>query len=577
MDFKKYDRARRSVTPLELDLVESYAKGAVSRRDFVKRGAVIGLTVPFMSTIIAACGSSSSTSKSTTGASSGATTGATTGAATTAAPGTSPASTKSGGVIKVASQKPAGKLDPVAMQDLGTYGIIAQCFEYLATYGDNDIQGGLAESWKPNADGSEWTFALRKGAKWHDGSPFTSADVAATMDRLVTAGNSGLKGVIDKGSVDATDPTVAAFKLLKPNGNFPYLVSLYNPQSAITPKSFVAGSTLDATKTGTGPFKLDKFDAATGATFVRNDAWWGGKVPLDGSEWKFFDDLGTQITAVQGGQVDTIVQFQAIGGEALLNDANFNVLLKKTATHRQIWMRTDKGQFKDKRVRQALAYCLDRDVLVTKLFNGKADLGNDHVIAPYYPFFDASQPQRKRDIAMAKKLLADAGVPSVKATLNVGKLQEIPDLAVLIQSQAKEAGFDLQVNVESLDTFYGDQWCPAKPADPPCSGASELGVVDYGHRAVPDVYLNAALATKGIWNSSQYSSTDFDAAFADYQKALDVNSHKAPVAKLQKIMNEDVPIGVPYFYNYLSGHTKKWTGIKVSALGQMFLDSAGPA
>ena len=59
--------------------------------------------------------------------------------------------------------------------------------------------------------------------------------------------------------------------------------------------------------------------------------------------------------------------------------------------------------------------------------------------------------------------------------------------------------------MESLDTFYGAQWCPAEPADPPCSGAAELGIVDYGHRATPDVFLNAALATNGVWNSSQYS------------------------------------------------------------------------
>ena len=200
MDFRAFDRARRQAGPLELDLVESYAKGSVSRREFVRRGALIGLSLPFMSAIISACGSSGGSSSDTTSGSAG-TSG-----------GTQPAGTgagKAGGTIKVASQKPAGPLDPVAMQDLGSYGIVAQSFEFLATLGDNDIAPGLAEKWSPNADGSEWTFQLRKGVKWQDGTDFTSADVAATMDRLVEAGNSGLKGVIDKGAVDATDPNVA--------------------------------------------------------------------------------------------------------------------------------------------------------------------------------------------------------------------------------------------------------------------------------------------------------------------------------------------------------------------------------
>ena len=97
------------------------------------------------------------------------------------------------------------------MQDLGTYGVIAQCFEFLCTLGETDIAPGLAESWEPNDDGSVWTFNLRQGVKWQDGTDFTSADVAATMDRLVEVGNSGLKGVIEAGAVDATDPTVAVF------------------------------------------------------------------------------------------------------------------------------------------------------------------------------------------------------------------------------------------------------------------------------------------------------------------------------------------------------------------------------
>ena len=77
-------------------------------------------------------------------------------------------------------------IDPIAMQDLGSYGIVAQCFEFLCTLGDEGtIAPGLAESWEPDATGSVWTFHLRQGVKWHDGTDFTSADVAATLDRLL--------------------------------------------------------------------------------------------------------------------------------------------------------------------------------------------------------------------------------------------------------------------------------------------------------------------------------------------------------------------------------------------------------
>jgi peptide/nickel transport system substrate-binding protein len=275
------------------------------------------------------------------------------------------------------------------------------------------------------------------------------------------------------------------------------------------------------------------------------------------------------ITAYQGDQVDAIVQFDVLTGASLFDDPNFSLIATPAALHRQIWMKSDSGPFADKRVRQALAYTFDRPGLIDQLFRGRAELGNDHVIWQGYPYFDPAIAQRVQDIDMAKQLLSDAGVSNLTATLHAGQLQEIPDLTALLKSQAEQAGITLNVEVESLDTFYGAQWCPADPADPPCSGAAELGIVDYGHRATPDVYLNAALKTNGIWNSSQYSSADFDAAFTEFQKSVGVDAQKAACTKIETILNEDVPIGVPYFYNYLAGNSNKFQGVFSSALGQM--------
>jgi peptide/nickel transport system substrate-binding protein len=563
MDYSRLDRVRRSATPMEIDLVENFAQGKITRRQFINRATVIGLSLPTIGAVIAAC---STPPAATTGPS--AAPGESQAPASSAAPAT-------GGTIRVATQRPV-KIDPVLMQDLSGYGIVSQSFEYLCTLSKDgsDIDQGLATEWTPNEDGSVWTFKLREGAKWmKDGSPFTADDVLATMSRLVAAGNSGLKGVIDEKSAKAIDPQTVEFTLLSPNGNFPYLVSVFNPQSVITPKDYETGTTLDVQPNGTGAWKLDAYNPSTGANFSRNAEWWGGTTPLDSTEFVFFDAVGPQVTAYQGGQVDCIVQFDVLSGETLLTDANTNVIATRAATHRQIWMRVDKGQFVKKEVRQALALSLDREALIQQLFKGRADLGNDHVIAPIYPYFDDSVPQRTRDIEKAKSLLAAAGTPTIEATLHAGQLLEIPDLAALVKSQTAEAGFNLALAVENLDTFYGAHWCPAEPKDPPCSGAAELGIVDYGHRATPDVYLNAALKTKGDWNSSQYNSSEFDTAFAEFQAAIGVDAQKAACKKIETILNEDVAVALPYWYNYLAGSSKKYQGIYSSALGQMFFSS----
>jgi peptide/nickel transport system substrate-binding protein len=573
MDYRQLDKVRSTAVPLQLDTIEAFAAGRLSRREFIQRATVLGLSTGAIGMVIAACGGAASTPSAAASAAGGAPSAAASAAASAGA--SAAASGVTGGVIRIASQKPVS-VDPIAMQDLGGYGITAQSFEFLCTL-DKDgsnIAPGLALKWTPNADGTVWKFDLRQNVKWHDGTPFTADDVVATMERLVAAGNSGLKGILPAGGAVATDPNTVTFTLSGGNGNFPYLVSVFNAQTLITPKSYTAGTKFNDVPAGTGPWKLKNYNAQTGASFERNPDWWGGQVPLDGTEFIFFDATGPMVTAYQGDQVDAIVQFDVLSGASLFDDPNFSIIATEAALHRQIWMRTDKGQFADKRVRQALALTFDRPALIQQLFKGKAQLGNDHVIWQGYPYFDSSVPQRAQDIAKAKQLLSDAGVTSLTADLHCGQLLEIPDLATLLKSQAAQAGITLNVAVESLDTFYGAQWCPADPKDPPCSGAAELGIVDYGHRATPDVYLNAALKSKGIWNSSQYNSTEFDAAFKEFQTSVGVDAQKAACTKIETILVEDTPIGLPYFYNYLAGNSKKFTGVYSSALGQMFFSSA---
>jgi len=560
MDYSKLDKVRQTTTPLQLDVVESFARGRLSRREFIQRGAIVGLSMGAIGAVIAACGGSTASA-----------------APGTAAPG-SAAPGKTGGTIRVAAQKPSGPLDPILMQDLGSYGTTALSFEFLCTSDATEplvtLAPGLATKWTPDATGAVWTFDLRQGVKWQDGTDFTSADVVATMERLVESGNSGLKGILEPGGAVAADANTVTFNLARANGNFPYLVSTFNAQTLITPVDYPTTTTLDGKPNGTGAWKLVNYNAQTGATFERNDAWWGGATPLDAVELIYFDATGPMVTAYQGGQVDYIIQFDVLSGASLLNDPNFTSVALKAALHRQIWMRTDTGQFTDKRVRQALALTFNRPELIQQLFQGKADIGNDHVIAPVYPYFDSSIPQREQDIEMAKQLLADANATGLTATLHCGQILEIPDLATLLKSQASQAGITLNVEVESLNTFYGAQWCPAEPKDPPCSGAAELGIVDYGHRATPDVYLNSALSTKGVWNSSQYSSDAFDEAFKEFQTAVGVDAQKAACNKIETVLLDDTAISVPYFYNFLTGYSNKFTGAYSSGLGQIFLGSA---
>ena len=137
-----------------IDIVNALNSGRINRRDFMRRGVLLGLSIPTISALLAACGDDDDNAESSSAETGGAET--VPAQATTAPSGTTAAPSGGGtGTIRVATQKPAGPLDPVAMQDLGTYGVIAQCFEFLCTLGDGgDIAPGLAESWEYSADGT---------------------------------------------------------------------------------------------------------------------------------------------------------------------------------------------------------------------------------------------------------------------------------------------------------------------------------------------------------------------------------------------------------------------------------------
>ena len=568
-DFNQLDPFRKKADPVQLDLVENFAKGKISRKHFIQRGTVIGLSLASLSAIIAACGGSSDSGGDGAAVQTGE--GAASEATTAAA--------KVGGIMTWGMSIPGSEgVNPITMVDLVTYNVTAQCFEYLVrSAADLSVQPQLATEWSGSADAKEWTFKLREGVMWQDGTPFTAKDVVSTMENLVAAGNSALNGVLAAGGAEAVDDLTVKFTLEAANGLFPYLISSDNTQSQITPAGWTVEDNLAPNKDlGTGPFKMTSFDAKGSATYVRNENWWGGQVPLDGVEFVFIEDPQAQVAALAAGEIDGIPQFPYDVGEVLFTNPDLNIVELKSATHREVWMRVDQGQFADKRVRQAIAMTFDREKMVDRLLGGRGAVANDQVIFDLYPYFDAdAAPQRTQDIEMAKQLLKDAGAEGLKAELNFIKGQEMPGLAALIKEGAAKAGVELNLVGGDYGTYYGKYWCPAEPATPPCSGASEFGIVDYGHRGTPNVYLNAALSSNGVWNSSQYANSEFDAGFAEFQAAVDVDGQKAAAGKLIKNMNDETPVGIGYTISALAAYSNKFQGVSNTAMGFTFLESAG--
>jgi peptide/nickel transport system substrate-binding protein len=543
-----YSKIRRNLGAVENDLIDAMLSGKIDRRAFLRHGSLLGLSLPLLGGLAGSAG-------------------------LLGAPAPARAQGKPGGTIRVALASPAGAVNPVTVADDGGLTLLIQGGEFLCvTQADLTLKPSLAVSWSPNADSSVWTFKLRSGVKFHTGGTLKADDVIATVDRLADPQNasnalSAFKGIFSKGNARKLDDLTVEFHLDAPYGSFPYVLSSDNYNCIILPASFQGD--YEKAWTGTGPFRLEKFTPKVGASFVRNDDYWGEKALPDRVEFTFYDALQPRILALQGGQVDVIDQVPVAGGQALLNDPNITIIQEKSTAHQQVHMRCDTGPFVDKRVRRAMALSIDRDKLVAGLLRGFGTVGNDSPFAPAFPSTDPGVPQRKQDIAQAKQLLEAAGVgKGFKVTLTTERYLEIPQYAILLQNFARAIGIDITLNIEGQDAYYGkavfgqSDWLD-----------SAMGITDYGHRGVPNVFLRAPLLSDGPWNSAHFRNAEYDALVGQFGRTADIGGQRTIAGKIQNLLLDETPVIFGYFFSYLVATKKGLNGIPPIA-NRLFLDRA---
>jgi peptide/nickel transport system substrate-binding protein len=557
---RELDRLREGRTELENHYIDELVNGNLSRREFLRRGSTIGMSVPLLGAILAACGGSSNSASS---AASGTT-------------GTSSGPVTKGGTLRVASVTPAAAVNPLTIADAGGLTLINQTGEFLI-FDSNlklALQPMLALSWTPNTDGSVWTFKLRPGVTFHNGAAMTADDVVWTFQQLSDPKNassalSTFAGVLTPAGVKKVDASTVEFHLEAPNANFPYFVSSDNYGAIIVPKGTDYGK-WQTTFVGTGAFKLGSYTQNVGATFVPNPNYWGTKPLLASTSFKFYSSQQPMLLALQGNDVDVIAQFAPAGAAAILNNPTYKIIKLKSANHRELSMRNDQAPFTDARVRQAVAYTLDRPGAVAALLSGDGSVANDYPFGPRYPSTDTSVPQRTQDIAKAKQLLAAAGHPNgFSTTLLTEQYQEIPELAQVIVADAAKAGIKITPKIESQSVYYGkftfgnSDWLDGT-----------MSLVDYGDRGAPNVYLTSPLTSKGVWNAARFKNPQYDALVKQYVAALDLATQKTIAGKIENLLLAETPIVFPYWIDGLTASTQQVNGLNPTSIAQLYLNAA---
>ena len=318
-------------------------------------------------------------------------------------------------------------------------------FDYLLYVApDGRLQPMLATSWSPDSSAEIWTFQLRQGVRWHDGSPFTADDVVYSLKWMAQAGNglSGTVAIVDVDHVKKTGPYTVSVPLTQANLLFPYSLSM---------SSIIKAGTTDFTKPiGTGPFIFSSLAPGDQSICRRNPDYWDtGKPYVDELNIFSLTDDTARLDALLSGEIDVMAQVPVAQAKSQLY-GDIRLLRSPGTTAQCFYMAVDEPPFNDARVRQAMRLLVDRQQMVDVAVLGYGEVAND-LFGKGLPYYDAALPQRVRDVKQAKALLAEAG-HAAGLTLNLQTSALAPGMveaATLFQQQARDA--NVTINVTEVD------------------------------------------------------------------------------------------------------------------------------
>lgn len=337
-------------------------------------------------------------------------------------------------------------LDPTAEAAAAVDEVVyANVFEGLTRIGpEGAVKPALAKNWTISDDGLTYTFELREGAKFHDGTSFDASDVVFSLDRAraedSTNAQKALFSAIDK--VEATGDTTVVVTLSEPSGAFLYNMGwgdavIVAPESADTNKE---------NPVGTGPFKLDNWQRGSAITLTRNDDYWGDKAKLDTVTFRFIPDPAAATAALLAGDVqafpnlpapEAIAQFEA--------DPRFTVVIGSTEGETILSTNNKKPPFDDVNVRRAMAHAIDRQAIIDGAMFGLGTPIGTH-FAPHNPAYVELSETYEFNPEKAKALLAEAGFEDgIKATLKLPPPSYARRGGEIIASQLRDVGIDLEI------------------------------------------------------------------------------------------------------------------------------------
>ncbi|AEV28295.1 ABC-type dipeptide transport system, periplasmic component [Sphaerochaeta pleomorpha str. Grapes] len=443
--------------------------------------------------------------------------------------------------IRIAEQVP--NLITPGVWDGQTFSLNSSIYEYLVEINPDtkELVPVLATSWS-TTDGKRWEFKLRQGVTFQDGSAFDSADVKYTIERTQdeTIGHLKKQDFAVVSSIETPDKFTVILNLKEARPTFIYLMTDYN--MPMLSSDYDYANLGESKPMGTGPFILQQMIPKESAVLVKNANYWAPGLPkVDKLLIYFVPDIDASVSMLEAGKVDVVPFITPVIKQRLESIGGISVI-SPYQEHRFVAMAENMKPFDDNRVRLALKYAMDPQIIaksVTQMDLGKGSNYNETPLLNTLSQYK-EMPLRGQDIAKAKALLSEAGYPN-GVTVELYFASDHPfgkELAQTIKELAAPAGFTINLKGYPRDVYLTQYWLNV----PFC-------ITGWGGRIDPSMLLAYAFKSTGPWNESHMNNAKVDELINKISAEVNDAKRNEYYHELQDIFYEEgtvLNVQVPY-------------------------------
>ena len=452
--------------------------------------------------------------------------------------------TPSGDVLVAAIGGEPDQLDPQKTSSYFAFEVLENVFDTLVEPDENlEMQPALAESWEVSEDQLTWTFHLRSGVTFHDGSEFTSEDVVYSYNRIIDEQLSNAWKFSSITDIAAPDDETVVITVAQPTPNLLSNLGGFKGM-AIVEQSNVESGDITTAPVGTGPFSVTGYSSGDRISLTANADFWGGAPELPGIEYRFISEPATALAALRAGDIDWTDVVPAQQVSELEGDDTVTLGVTPSSDYWYLALNQATEPWNDVRVRQAIAFAIDRDAIVQAVSYGTA--AHNQLAIPEQSFWYTSYDEYSTNLDQAQSLLDDAGFTG--GTLDLLATSDYPETvtaAQIIAANLEPLGIDVEIRQPDFSTWLDEQ----------NSGNFDMLMMGWLGNIDPDDFYYSQHHTDGTSNAQKYSNGEVDSLLDAARIETDQDQRKDLYAQAATIIADEAS----YIYLYNPSVIQVWS------------------